>query len=50
MVLVDADRDDRAYFATTSDPDVFVRTSEASQNNYYLDLNKFSLTVSKRVD
>ena len=40
MVLVDADNDDRAYFATATSP-VFVSNPNSSQNDYFLDLTKF---------
>ena len=42
MVLVDANDNDRAYFAKVTDTGVFTKDPNTSQNDYYLDLDKFS--------
>ena len=41
MVLVDANNNDRAYFAKASDTGVFTKNTNSDQNDYFIDLTKF---------
>ena len=41
MVLVDANDNDRAYYAKVTDQGVFTLNTNSSQNDYYIDLDQF---------